>query len=339
MRILVIGGTRFIGPPVLRRLHAGGHELLLVHRGQTHADLPAGIKHLTTDRQHLSAHATAMMAFAPEIVLDMIPSRESDAQAVMDLFHGVARRVVAISSQDVYHAFGLINGTESGPPDPLPLDEDAPLRRNLYPFRGVIPEREEYDKILVERVVMCDATLPGTVLRLPAVYGPGDYQHRVAEYLRRMDDGRRTIILASEAAGWRWTRGYSENVADAIALAVTDDRATNQIFNVGEPAALSLGDWVRAIGAAAGWHGAIAEIPNAQLPPDLQSGLNTQQEIVIDSTRIRRELGYHETVDREVAFAATVAWERANPPATDGQAHFDYVAEDAVLAQWRDHSA
>ena len=59
------------------------------------------------------------------------------------------------------------------------------------------------------------ADLPATVLRLPAVYGPGDTQHRLRAYLRQMDDGRPSIPLPDGQADWRWTRGYVENVASS----------------------------------------------------------------------------------------------------------------------------
>ncbi len=328
MRILVIGGTRFIGPPTVRRLHARGHDIALFHRGQSHADLPADIQHLAGDRKRLADHAGALRGFAPEVVLDMLPMTEQDALAVTEIFRGTARRVVAISSQDVYRAFGRVNQTEPGPPDPVPLDEDAPLRENLFPFRGLIPNRDDYDKILVERVVMGLPDLAGTVLRLPMVYGPGDHQHRLFAYLKRMDDGRPAIILPAEAMGWRWTRGYVENVAEAIALAATDERAASRIYNIGEPDALTLAEWVRTIGDGAGWTGEIVAVPESQLPESLRIGIDTRQDIVTDTSRIRAELSYIEPVGRSEAIMQTIAWERAHPPE---QHTFDYVAEDAVL--------
>lgn len=72
---------------------------------------------------------------------------------------------------------------------------------------------DAYDKILVERAVMGDADPVGTILRLPMVYGPGDPQHRLFQYLKRMDDRRPAILMDEGAAGWRWSRGYVENVA------------------------------------------------------------------------------------------------------------------------------
>jgi nucleoside-diphosphate-sugar epimerase len=331
MRIFVIGGTRFIGPPTVRRLHVRGHTIALFHRGQSHAELPADIQYLTGDRKRLADHAETLRGFAPEVVLDMLPMTEQDALDVMGVFRGTARRIVAIGSQDVYRAYGRGNKTEPGPPDPVPLAEDAPLREKLYPHRGMIPNHDDYDKILVERVVMGAPDLAGTVLRLPMVYGPGDYQHRMFAYLKRMDDARPAIILPAEAASWRWTRGYVENVAEAIALTVTDDRAAGRIYNAGEADALTLSEWVRAIGDAAGWSGKIVTVPDAQLPEAMQAGIDTRQDLFTDSSHIRAELGYAEVIDRAEAIKETIAWERSHPPEQIDPAAFDYAAEDALL--------
>ncbi|MBF6589618.1 MAG: NAD-dependent epimerase/dehydratase family protein [Ktedonobacterales bacterium] len=343
MRIVVIGGTRFMGPEVVRRLRADGHDVTVFHRGETLGDLPPEVRHITGDRHRLADAASAFRRVAPEVVLDMIPFTEEDARGLMAAFTGLARRVVAISSQDVYRAFGRVNRFEPGPPDPRVLTEDAPLRERLYPHRGETPRaegdplrwRDDYDKILVERVVMGEADLPGTILRLPAVYGPLDYQHRTFEYLRRMDDNRPAILLDAGLARWRWSRGYVEDVAHAITLAVTREQATGRVYNVAEPSALSMTEWIRAIGQAAGWHGEIVVARNDHLPTHLIADIETEQPIITASARIRQELGYVELVPREEAFARTVAWERANPPADSDPAAFDYAAEDAALARLR----
>src|SRR6266566_6641113 len=106
MRILVIGGTNFMGPLVVRTLNEQGHEVTVFHRGQTRTDLPQGVQELLGDRRPLAGSAVELQRIAPEVVLDMIPATEQDALEVMSIFNGVARRVVAISSQDVYRAFG-----------------------------------------------------------------------------------------------------------------------------------------------------------------------------------------------------------------------------------------
>lgn len=337
MRILVIGGTGFTGPHVVRRLSAMGHEVVLFHRGRTEADLPVGVKRIRGDRERLADSADQLRGCAPQVVLDMIAATEQDAQSVMSAFKGIAQRVVALSSQDVYRAYGMLIGIESGPAEPVPLSEDAPLRRKLYPYRdqaaGPDDRSYHYEKILAERAFMSDPELPGTVLRLPMVYGPRDRQHRLFEFLKRMDDGRPAILLGKGLAGWRWTRGYVENVAAALALAVTDERAIGRIFNVGEADALSTAEWVREIGRAAGWNGEVVAVPEGRLPPHLTTDVNTVQHLVADTGRIRRELGYDEPVSRDETLVRTIAWERAHPPDEVDLRQFDYAAEDAVLAE------
>lgn len=341
MRILVIGGTRFMGPVVVQRLHNLGHEITIFHRGQRPATLPSDIQHIQGDRDSLTDFTDSFQRLAPDVVLDMIPATEREAQEVMSVFKGIARRIVAISSQDVYRAFGRVNGKESGPADPLPLTEESPLRENLYPHRGLpIPDesysqrnwREDYDKILVERLVMGDPALPGTVLRLPMVYGPGDYQHRLFPYLKRMDDQRPAIVLDESEAEWRWTHGYVENVAAAITLAVQNERASGRIYNVGEPVTFSMAEWIQQIGQAAGWEGKIVRVPRKHMPEDMLIGINTEQDIVTDTSRIRNELGYSEPVALDEAMRRTVAWERGHPPTKIDPKMFDYAAEDVVLA-------
>ncbi len=340
MRILLIGGTRFSGPYVVRRLIDRGHQTALFHRSETEAPLPKGVKHILGDRRNLTDFADQLKRFAPQVVLDMIPATEQDARSVMSTFKGIAQRVVAISSQDVYRAYGKLIGLEPGPVESVPLTEDSPLRRKLYLYRDrARPGDREYDyeKILVEQIFMGDSQLPGTILRFPMVYGPGDSQHRFFQYLKRMDDNRPAILLEQGMANWRWTKGYVENVAAAIVLAVVEERATGRIYNVGEQDALSEAEWVRAIGAAAGWKGKVVILSSQHVPDHLVSDINTNQHLVADTTRIRQELGYREPVSRDEALRRTVAWERAHPPEEVDPKMFDYAAEDAVLAQLEQH--
>lgn len=345
MRILVIGGTGFIGPHVVTRLSRSGHEVTVAHRGEHEANLPTEVRHLhdpslrTTDRPDWSGFRGQFEHLAPEVVLDMAPMIEADAVAAVRLFRGIARRIVAVSSVDVYRAYGRLHRTEPGPPDPAPLTEDSPLREKLYPFRQD-PARDtadsrrwmdDYDKILVERAVRSDTALPGTVLRLPMVYGPRDGR-RIFSYLKRMVDGRAAILLEAGMAGWRWARGYVENVAAAIALAVTDERAAGRIYNVAEVVTLTEAEWVGRIGEAAGWGGRVVALPRERVPAHLMPTLDTGHHLDVDSGRIRRELGYQEVVPRDEAIRRTVEWERANPPETFDSARLDYAAEDAALA-------
>jgi nucleoside-diphosphate-sugar epimerase len=343
LRILILGGTRFIGPPLVRALVAGGHAVTLFNRGVTHAageDLPPGIPRVRGDRKDLPAFAGMFRELAPDVVIDLIAYTETDAGDLVRTFRGVAGRLVVASSCDVYRVRDRLCGLDPGPPAAaaVPLTEDAPLRSRLYPYRtdgqDASHPKHDYEKILVERAVRGHDDLPATVLRLPAVYGPGDIQHRLFEYLKRMDDARPAILMNAEQLGWRWSRGYVDNVAAAIALAASDARAAGKTYNVADGPALSTGEWVGHIARAAGWAGRVCGVAEDQLPPHLRSGMDWRHDWVIDATRLRADLGYAPPVRLSDALARTIDWERKHPPPID-PAQFDYAAEAAVLASRR----
>jgi nucleoside-diphosphate-sugar epimerase len=285
---------------------------------------------LKGDRRRLADQSGEFHRFRPDVVVDMIPFTEEDARSVVATFRGVAGRLVALSSGDVYRAYGVFTRLEPGPPEPTPIQEDSPLRQVLFPYRaGAEPgdDKHDYEKILVERVVLGDTGLPATVLRLPMVYGPGDDQHRLAPYLKRMLDGRPAILLDEGLARWRCLRGYVEDVAAAIVLAVTNPAAAGRVYNMAEPTAHTEAEWVARIGATVGWCGEIVAVPCGRMPVPF----NTAQDLCVDTSRIRVELGYREVVDQDDALRETVGWERNHMP----EMAVDYGQEDELLSELR----
>jgi len=331
MKILVLGGTGFIGRPLVRELARMGHEVSVLTRTGT-ADLPAEL--IVGDRLHLEA-----MRPKADVAIDLILSSGAQAQRLMNTLRSRAGRVVAASSMDVYRACGILHGSEEGPLQPVPLTEESELRTKLrtYPPASIKALQklfhwldDEYDKIPVERAILGDPELPGTVLRLPMIYGPGDHLRRFQPVLRRIDDGRRKILLEEGMAAWRAPRGYVDNVAAAIALAATSDHAAGRVYNVAEQPAFSELDWARKIAAATGWDGEFVILPKERMPAHLVQPGNSAQHWEADSSRIRRELGYREPAPLETAIARTIAWERANPSGGFSMHQFDYAAEDAA---------
>jgi nucleoside-diphosphate-sugar epimerase len=79
LKVLIIGGTNFVGPHVVRRLAEVGHEVVVFHRGREETDLPPGVKRIVGDRSNLGDFAEEFRRFAPEVVLDMIPMNETRA--------------------------------------------------------------------------------------------------------------------------------------------------------------------------------------------------------------------------------------------------------------------
>jgi nucleoside-diphosphate-sugar epimerase len=337
MRILVIGGTGFIGLHLVQELARMGHSVAVFHRGNTQVDLPA--EHIIGNRRDLGT-----LRPKADVVIDLILSSGGQANSLMEAFRGVAERVVVASSIDVYRACGVLHGSEEGPVEPVPLTEDSRLRtkQQTYPPAQLkILQKlfgwldDDYDKIPVERAVLSDVELPGTVLRLPMIHGPGDHLCRFHPILRRIDDGRRVILFEENWAAWRSPRGYVENVAAALAMAAVSERAAGRVYNVAEVPAFSEVEWAYKIAAVAGWDGEFVTLPKERSPAHLMPAGNTAQHWEADSSRIRQELGYREPVPLDEAIRRTIDWERAHPPGEFNPHKFDYAAEDAAASAWR----
>ena len=319
-----------------------GHQVTILHRGSGLVDAPDGVGVIVGDRNRLEASAKEFGDLRPDVVVDAIAFTEEQAKGLGRAFNGIAKRTVVLSSGDVYRANDILFRRVPGPPDPTPLRESSPLRDRLYPYRGApVPPVEgmswdDYDKVLVEREAMSNDQLPATILRLPMVYGPGARdgpKRRFWTYLKRMDDGRHAILLDQRTARWRGPWGYVEDMAEAVRLAVENPRAAGQVYNVGEADGLDLEGWVQELAGAAGWRGRITVVDEPCPAPNLPRTMNLDQDLEMATAKIRRDLGYRETISRRTALERNVAWDREHPPKQVDSAQFDYAAEDAILSR------
>ncbi len=302
----VLGGTGFIGHHVTRWLVEAGADVTTIQRGQSPLGVP-GARSVRADRKRTSTLVTALAAAAPAVLIDMIAYSGEDMERLLAALPVSLERLVVISSGDVYWTYAAFLGLNRALAPAAPLEERASLREQLYPYRAQASGPEDllygYEKIAVERTAQTGARVPVTILRLPMVYGPGDPQKRVSGYLERLGLSGGTLRLNAAEATWRCTRGYVEDVAWAIRLAALDERAAGEIFNVGEAEALPELEWVRAIGAAAGWCGQVISDPAA--PPSLPADWGMP--LVVDTHRIREVLGYREPVGRQEGLRRTTA--------------------------------
>jgi len=286
-RVLIIGGTKFIGPHVVRQLMDAGHDVTVYHRGQTEADLPVEVRHVRSPQAAMpvSSFPDELLARRFDVVIHMIAMGEADARAAVQAFRGRIGRMVVLSSGDVYRAYGRFTGIEPGPIERGLLDEDSPLRSVLYPYRKQAASPGDwtyhYEKILVEREVMGAADLPSTVLRLPKVYGPGGNADLATVYSMR------------NHPQWRWTHGYVENVAAAIMLAATHPAAAGRIYNVGEERTPTVAE-------------RLAGLPDSTVATNESASYNFEQDIAYDTSRIRKELGYAEPIPYEEGMRKTL---------------------------------
>ena len=333
MRVLVIGGTGFIGSYVVRNLCREAQEVYVLHRGRSEREFPEGVRSVICDRSKQRDLKKTLNELNPDIVIDMIPRTAQETWSVLTGVPESLKRLVMVSSIDVYRAYNRLRKMEIGAYDETPLKEEAPLREILFPYRGnavdALHTSYMYEKLLVEGLTRSDTKVASTILRLPVVFGPNDPQSRTFEYVTRMHEGRQAILLGKKQANWKVTRGFVGDVAEAISACAFKDDGKSHVFNVGEREAVTEKEWIKMLSRTMNWEGEIVEVEDAQLPNHIREDFDWEQDMTIDCQAIEKYLGQIHKTDIEEALAKTTAWQIENPPKKIDPAEYDL--EDQVI--------
>jgi nucleoside-diphosphate-sugar epimerase len=320
MRVLILGGTHFIGRAIVEDLVAAGHDVTLVHRGDREpADMPL-VTHIHLSRDRWAAEAAQLAATRPDAVLDCLALSRDDARGAIAACPDGAHLVV-LSSVDVYRAFASLNAARDT--DSVPIDETAPLSEDRYPRRGRGAAHESYSKQDVEDEYLARRAI---VLRVPATYGEHDYQRREEFILRRVRARRRSIPIG--AGGFLWTRGWVRDIARGARLAAEHPELQGEVFNLGEEQTWTIRLWAMRILEAAQSDIELVEVPDAVLPEDMSlSSARLTQHVLVSTSKARSLLGYTDS-DAMTALRSSVGWHLRHAPA-DGD--LDFAADDTAL--------
>lgn len=317
MKILIIGGTGFLGSRIVEKL-ASFHQIMVLHQGKTNFSLPKRVQELLGNRQEIEKYKRDIASFSPDAILDVIPASKKQAQSLLKACQGIAKRIIAISSCDVYKSFEIFLGQSTDAIQPTPLKETALLRDKFYLLKDLDPHLlpswigPDYEKIHVEESIMKDSKIQGTVIRLPMIYGSGDVQKRFSEIIN-WQKNHEDIFLDESTANWMGCWGHVENIVHAICLAITNDKAAGKIYHAADPYALPYSKIVEKIGHASGWKGKIQimskEIPETNLKAIFKTpSINAAQNMNLDINKITEELGYRAVISESKAFHDTVKW-------------------------------
>jgi 2'-hydroxyisoflavone reductase len=176
MRILMIGGTRFIGKHVVTAALEAGHEVTVFHRGQTGADLFPEIEHRTGDR---NGDLSALAEGSWDATVDTCAYVPRQVQSLADALGDRAGHYQLVSSVSAYAT-----------PERRGFGEDAPLAELDDPtVEEVTNETYGGLKVLCERAAV-DRFGPRTLLVRPTyVVGPDDYTWRFPWWVARLARG------------------------------------------------------------------------------------------------------------------------------------------------------
>jgi 2'-hydroxyisoflavone reductase len=185
-RVLILGGTGFIGPHFVDALTAGGHKITLFNRGKRDPEVKPGIEQLLGDR---NGDIESLKGHDWDVVIDNSGYTPKQVKATAELLKGHARQYIFVSSVAVYADFKKAD-----------IDEDYPLAQLKDPTTDVV-NGETYGglKVLCEKVVEETYGKHGTIIRPTYIAGPGDHTDRFTYWPWRMSKGGE--MLAPGGAG------------------------------------------------------------------------------------------------------------------------------------------
>lgn len=176
MRILIIGGTAFVGRHIAAAALAGGHDVTLFHRGKTGADLFGEATHLAGDRDE---DLTALAGRSFDATIDICAYFPRQVRSLAGALGGRGGQYVCISSVSAY-----------SPSVPRNYDESAPLAEVIDPEAAQVTN-ENYGglKVACERAA-AELFGPGTTIIRPTyVIGPYDRTCRFTWWVDRIARG------------------------------------------------------------------------------------------------------------------------------------------------------
>lgn len=325
MKALVIGGGGPTGPHIVDGLRARGYRTTVLNRGVHPVALPDDVELIVGDPHFLEPLQTAIGGRD----FDLVVASYGRLGVVARALAGRTERFVGIGGFVGYR--GFYDPAANHPAGlPLPTPESAPLvaHRDEHPFAA--------------RVAAAEAETfhhhpSATILRYPYVYGPRQLVPREWSVVRRVLDGRRSLVLINGGMGLLM-HGYAQNVAHAVMLTVDrPDVAAGRVYNVGDEVQLDLRQFVEVAADALGVRLEIASVPDTPSTRRAALAPLTDHKLM-DLHLIRSELGYRDVVPAVEAVARTVRWYVDNPLERGGEIEcrmldvFDYDAEDRMIA-------
>lgn len=234
MRILIIGGTAFVGRHIAGAALAAGHDVTLFHRGRTGADLFPQATHLTGDRDHdLSALAAGQWA----ATIDVCGYLPRQVRSLARALGGRGGRHVFISSTSAYRT-----------PVAPGFTENAPLAELADPATQEITDQTYGGlKAACERAVAELHSAAGlTIVRPTYVIGPHDRSGRFTWWVERLARGG--TVLAAGPPGDPIQVIDARDLASWIVALIS--RSVTGTFHATSPAPpFSFGDLLGAIAA------------------------------------------------------------------------------------------
>ncbi len=291
MRILMMGGTRFVGRPLAARLFEVGHELTLFTRGRN--PVPAGVEHLKGDRSR-DEDLEVLRGRSFDVIIDSSGRSLEDSRRVVERTGAPRERFVYVSSAGVYADTEL-----------WPLDEDSPLD----------PASRHAGKAETEAWLRREG-IPFTSFRPTYIVGPGNYNPVESWFFDRIVHDR-PVPLPGDGSTITQI-GHVNDLAAAMARCIEVEASTNRVYNCSGLKGVTFRGLVAAAARACGRDPERVRIRSfdpAGLDPKARKAFPLRLAHFLTSVeRAQRELAWQPVFDLDATLADSYAGDYALRP-------------------------
>ena len=325
MRILFIGGTGNISAECAALLHERGHEILVVSRGRN--AVPPGYRAIQADRKDAAAMRAGLKGTQPDVVINFLGYDLPDVQTDYELFNGVARQYVFISSTVVY----------AKPAQRLPLTEDAPVGNAWWDYAQKKLACEQW---LRQRHQ--ETGFPVTIVRPSHTYSKGWVPNAISSgsytFAARLEQGKPVFVHDDGESLWTLTAAADFAVGLAGLLGKTE--AIGEAFHITSDEVLTWNKIYAEIAAALGVKSPqIVKVPTefiCQVAPEMTGTLKGDKAHpgVFDNAKIKRFVPeFRCRLPFRLGVRQSVNWLREHPEQQNLKPELDTLIED-VLRAW-----
>jgi 2'-hydroxyisoflavone reductase len=322
MKVLVIGGTLFIGRGVVQELLKAGHDVTVMHRKPKH-DLGKRVQNLVADRNDPDQVRRALEGRRFEIIFDNVYDweRGTTAAQVEAAVKAVGDRLARYVFMSSVAAYG--DGLNHYEGDPLAPDNHAePYVRN---------------KAMTERMLFRlhqKNGFPVVTFRPPFVYGPDNPFYREAFFWDRLRAERPIIIPGDGHRLMQFV--YVKDLIRACMRAIDHPGIAGEAFNIGSERPITQVEMVRAMATAAGKKAQMVRVPRDRIneaggsvfgEPAYFGTYFDMPPITENVTKVARVLGVKPT-PFDQGLRETYRWYTRN----GRKNRIDYSFEDRLLA-------
>lgn len=216
MKILVIGGSNFIGWRLIQHYSVTNDSLFVFNRNNHKRDYPANVRHVIGDRSDQKILTELADEGNFDVVFDMCTFNGNQASNVISALKGKTNKVIFISSAAAYLDNQL-----------LPLKENA--KCGFHPQWGAYGSAK-YEAENVYLSAFHEYGFPIVIVRPSYVYGPDNTIDRETKLFDRIEKKR--PILVPYSGDGVIQLGYVDDLCDALMLIAASNKGEGEIYNI-----------------------------------------------------------------------------------------------------------